>query len=339
MANLQARYMGIDLKNPLIVGASSMTKNMDTIKKVAEKGAGALVIASLFEEQIAHQSYNLEEKAKLLDNQDAEMTDVFPDIEHSGPEEHLVWTRKAKESVDIPVIASLNARTQDTWVEWAKKLADTGVDGLELNFFATPSDVSSSGADEEKLQVEVVKAVSSAVKIPVSVKMSALYTNPVEMVGKLEKAGAKGVVLFNRFFHPSVDIQVEKTSFPWDLSKPEDRGLPLRFVSLCAGQTKASICASNGIHNGDQAIEMLLAGADVFQVVSTVYLNGFKRIKDILSRVEKWLEMKDYSSLDDVIGKVSLENSDNKWRFKRQQYVRMLLHSNDYVSLPNIKGD
>jgi dihydroorotate dehydrogenase (fumarate) len=336
MANLESSYMGIPLKNPFVMGACSLTAHMDSIRKINEMGAGALVIQSLFEEQIQLQKYKLEEDVQMYDNWHAEMTDIFPDVKHGGPEEHLMWVRKAKEASSIPVIASLNAVQPETWADWAFKLEQTGVDGLELNFFSIPINFERSAADIEKEQIDALTAVRKKIKIPVSVKLSPFYTSPLEIIKKMDGAGVSGVVLFNRLFHPSFDIEKESSSFPFNLSSPADHRLPLRFVGLLAGNIKASICASNGIHSGADAVEVLLAGADVFQAVSTVYRNGVDVIPRIIREVEEWMARKGYSSLADFRGKLSVEKNPDRFAYKRAQYVRMLLRSDEYIKRPKL---
>lgn len=336
MANLQSSYMGIDVRSPLIVGACSLTAHMESIKRVADMGAGALVIKSLFEEEIQLEKYKMEEDIEMYDDWHAEMTDIFPDMEHSGPEEHLMWVRKAKEAVDIPVIASLNALSHQTWVDWSKRLEETGVDGLELNFFSIPVDFDQSAEEIEAAQLKALKEIKKNVKIPVSVKLSQFYTSPLDIVRKMDKAGVDGFVLFNRLFHPSFNIEKETMRYPFNLSVPEDHRLPLRFTGLLSGQIKGSICTSNGIHSGKDAVEVLLAGANVFQVVSTLYRNSPKVIPQILKEIEEWMDQKGYKSVDDFRAKLSADKNPDRFAYRRAQYVKMLLHADDYVKRPNL---
>jgi dihydroorotate dehydrogenase (fumarate) len=336
MANLQSKYMGIPLKNPFIVGACSMTAHMDAIKRIEEAGAAAIVIQSLFEEQIQLQRMRLDEELTLHDNLDAEIQDIFPDIEHSGPDEHLMWVRKAKEAVNIPVIGSLNCTNPETWADWAVKMEETGVDGLELNFFAIPTDAGRSAADIEAEQIDTLKKVKSRVKVPVSVKLSAFYTSPLEFIARMDATGAAGFVLFNRLFHPSFNIEKETGQYPFNLSTSGDHRLALRFVGLLHGKLKGSICASNGIHTGDDAIEALLAGADVFQAVSTLYRNRVNVIGTVLKDIDAWMDRKGYKDLDAFRGKLSVEKTSDKWTYRRAQYVKMLLKADDYVARPPV---
>ena len=331
MADLRAKYMGIDLKNPLIAGASSLTSNMASIKTIEDEGAAALVISSLFEETIQLQSYKMEQDMSYFDNLGAEIGNIFPDIEHAGPEEHLMWVRKAKEAVDIPVIASLNCTNTQSWADWSLKLEETGVDGLELNFFAVPTDISDTGESIVAGQLEALKAIKAKVKIPISVKLSPFYTSPLNVVKQMDDAGVSGFVLFNRLWHPEVDTDKEKMNFPFHLSSPADHGVPLRYVGMLSGLVNGSLCASNGIHSGADAVQLILAGADVFQAVSTLFLNGVAYIGTVLKDIETWMDRKGYGSLDEIRGKLNYENSSDKWTFKRAQYVRHLLNSNKYI--------
>ena len=207
MGSLQTRYMGITLANPIIAGASDLTSNVDSIKRIEEAGAGAIVLKSLFEEQIQLERMKLEEDLDTGSELYSEMATIFPKLQHAGPKEHLMWVKKSRDAVKIPVIASLNAVSRDTWVEYAKQLADQGVDGLELNFFATPRDFDDRrDAAIEEEQLEAVREVRRAVKIPVAVKLSVFYSNPLNIIGRLDKEGVGGFVLFNRFFQPDINV-------------------------------------------------------------------------------------------------------------------------------------
>jgi dihydroorotate dehydrogenase (fumarate) len=331
MADIRATYMGISLKNPLIAGASSLTSNIGSIKKIEDEGAAAMVISSLFEETIQLQSFKMEQDMSYFDNLGAEVGSIFPDIEHAGPEEHLMWVRKAKEAVGIPVIASLNCTSMVSWVDWARKLEETGVDGLELNFFAVPTELDETGDSIEDYQIAALKAILAKVKIPVSVKLSPFYTSPLNVVKKMDGTGAAGFVLFNRLWHPAVDIDKEKMDFPFHLSDSSDHGLSLRYVGMLSGSVNGSLCASNGIHTGADAVELILAGADVFQTVSSLYLKGVENIGTILKDIETWMDRKGYAKLDDFRGKLNYAGSKDKWTFKRAQYVRHLLNSGKYI--------
>jgi dihydroorotate dehydrogenase (fumarate) len=333
MADLRAEYMGIPLKNPLIAGASSLTSNMGSIRKLEDVGVSAMVISSLFEETIQLQSYKMEQDMSQHDYRDPEIGNIFPNIEHAGPEEHLMWVRKAVEAVEIPVIASLNCVEQATWVEWARKLEETGVQGLELNLFAIPVDPSVTASDAEQYQIDTVTSVMKSVKIPVSVKLSPFYTSPLNLVHRMDAAGVAGFVIFNRLWHPEIELDKERMNFPFHLSTSQDLGMPMRYVGLLHGTVKGSLCASNGVHTGADALRAFLAGADVVQAVSTFYENGVDHAKKMLADIESWMDGKGYSELAEFRGKLGYAKSSDKWTYKRAQYVRHLLNSNEYIKL------
>lgn len=323
MANLTTKYMGLDLKNPVIVGANNLTTNIDKLKRMEEAGAAAIVFKSLFEEQIQLESLEAHEQLTEYEDRNAEMITLFPKAgqETDYPADHLLKLKKAKESVNIPLFASLNALNDDTWVEYAKKIEETGVDGIELNFYTVPEKGAGEQDNIEKKQTETLKKVISAVNIPVSVKLSPYYTNPLKLISGLDSAGANGFVMFNRLFQPDIDIDLEKHHFPYNLSNKEDNRLPMRFAGMLYGNTKASICANTGIFNGHDVIKMLLAGADTVQIVSTLYLNKIEVIGSILDEIEKWMDSKGYAAIDSFRGKLSRKNSENKLPYRRAQYI------------------
>ena len=331
MADLTTSYMGLALENPIIAGASSLTQNVDSIRKLEDAGAAALVISSLFEEQIQLDHLKMSEDIAQYDDWHAEMTSVFPRLEHSGPDSHLMWVRRAKEAVDIPVIASLNAIHAATWVEWAKRLADTGVDALELNFFALPREFDARSEEIEDQQVEALEGVKRQVAIPISVKLSPYYTSPLHFIRRLDAIGVDGFVLFNRFFQPKIDIDAERNDLSFNLSSENDHRISLRFAGILYGKIKASICASNGIHTAENAIELLLAGADVVQVVSTLFKNSVGYLRTMAEEIERWMDKKGYAGIEDFRGKMSKEKNPDDWAYTRGQYVMTLLRAQDYL--------
>ncbi|MEZ5105798.1 MAG: dihydroorotate dehydrogenase-like protein [Draconibacterium sp.] len=327
MADLSTTYMGIKLKNPLILGASNLVSKPETIKQIAEAGIGAIVYRSLFEEQIQLESLQMDEDLAEYEDRNAEMTTIFPGLEHAGPKEHLYNLEKLKNSVDIPVIASLNAMYEPSWVEYAKELEKTGVDGLEINLYAVPGYFEVSGQSIEEKQVQIVKAVKKAVRIPVSVKMSMFYTNPLNFIKKIDEAGADAYVLFNRFFQPEIDIEKEEFFYPWELSNPKDHMVSLRFAGLLYGNLDGSICASRGIYDANDVIKMILAGADVVQMVSTIYRNQPHVVSDILMDINRWMDEKGYKTLNDFRGNLSRKKLKDPYTYQRAQYVDILMKS------------
>lgn len=333
MANLTTNYMGLQLKSPIIIGANNLVKNPDNLKRMEDAGAGAIVYKSLFEEQVLLENLQQDEIKTEFEERYAEMTRIFPDI-NTGASEiemHLNNLRKARESVSIPVIASLNAIYEESWVEYARKMEQTGVAGLELNFYTVPEKFDISSFDVEKQQTDVLRRVKQSVSIPVSVKLSPFYSNPLKLIADLENAGANGFVMFNRLFQPDIDIESEEPHFPFNLSNKEDNRLPLRFAGLLYGNTKASICSNTGILNGGDVIKMILAGADAVQIVSAVYLNQIEVINTITKEVETWMDQKGYGSLNDFRGKLSRERSGEKLPYHRAQYLDFMLTTSEIL--------
>jgi len=323
MANLRTKYMGLELKNPIIVGANNLVTDTENLKKIEKSGAAAVVYKSLFEEQIQLENLEHEELKTEYTDRNAEMVTLFPagSENETYPLRHLSNLKKAKETVSIPVFASLNAIADDTWVEYAIELAKTGVDGLELNFYTTPEKFQKIAGEVEKRQLDTFKKVKSALKIPVSVKLSPFYTNPLKFIAELDTAGADGIVLFNKLFQPDIDINSEKLSFPYSLSNAEDNRLPLRFSGLLYKNIKASLCTNTGIFTGHDVVKMILSGSDCVQVVSTLYLNQISVIESMLEEIEKWMDTKGYGTIDSFRGKLSKKRIEDPRAFYRAQYT------------------
>jgi dihydroorotate dehydrogenase (fumarate) len=329
MADLSTTYLGLALRNPFIAGASGYTANLDRIRQLEEAGAGALVTASLFEEQIQYESYRLEEDLSRFDNLSQEVVDVFPQLKHGGAKEHLMWVRRTKEAVRIPVIASLNAVHGDTWTRYAQELEGAGADALELNFYATPSDAESGAAEIEKEQVAAIRAVVKKVKIPVSVKLSSFYTNPLHFLRQLDQEGVRGFVLFNRLFQPDLDAEREANRYEHTFTAPGEHLAALRFTALAYGNLKGEVCASGGIFTAADAAKLLLAGAACVQVVSTLYRNKIAYLGALIRDLTAWMEAKGYRDLNACRGRLSARKNSDPGFYRRAQYVKNLLRA-DY---------
>ncbi len=329
MVNLKTKYMGIELKNPIIVGASNLVVQTENLKRMEAAGAAAIVYKSLFEEQIQLESLQISEQMQEFEERNAEMTSMFPDIEHAGPEEYLMNLAKAVKSVSIPVFGSLNAIDEENWVDYAKKIENTGVAGIELNFYHVPSDFEIAGRAIINEQIDIARAVCKSVKIPVAVKLSPYYTNPLYVVNEMDKVGVDGFVLFNRLFQPYIDVEKEEMHFPYNLSQHEDSRFPLRVTGVLYGNIKADICSSRGIFTGHDAISMILAGANCVQVVSTLYKNKIEQITTILNDLESWMNKKGYKKLEDFRGKMSKKNIHDPFAYRRAQYVDILMKSEE----------
>ena len=325
MADLKTTYMGITLRNPLIVGASPLTANLDSIKKIEEMGAGALVTHSLFEEQIQLKRFEFDNLLHKEDSRSAEAITFYPNVEHGGPKEHLMWVKKAKEAVSIPVIASLNAVNKETWLEYAKLLEETGVDGLECNLFASYRDSKQEGIAIETEQIELIKELKKTLSIPMSVKLSYFYTNPQNVIHQMDEAGVSAFVLFNRLFEPDIDVIQEKGIYPLNVSHTADYRLPLRYAGLLQGTINADICSSTGIYTGEDMVKMILAGATAIQTVSALLQNGSAYIQTMLKDLETWMDSRNYGTISAFKGKLSQQHSSDVWAYTRAQYVKLLM--------------
>ncbi len=337
MADLKTHFMGLSLKNPIIVGSCNLVNDPDNLKKIEDAGGSAIVYKSLFEEQIQMERFQLQEGLDMYDERNAEMAKIFPTLQHAGPEEHLMKLRKAVEAVNIPIIASLNAVYEISWVEYAQVLAQTGVAALELNFYSTPNNFDKSAKSIEEARLSVYKEVRKAVNIPVSIKLSPFYTNTLNIVRQLDAAGAEGFVLFNRLFQPDINIDEQKHTVPWYLSEAGDYRLPLRYAGILYGNIQGSLCANTGIHNGDDAVKLLLSGADCVQVVSTLYRNKVSHISTMLRDIETWMDKNGYKSIEDFKGKLSAKLLNDPFVYERAQYVDAILHSADIMKRSNLR--
>jgi dihydroorotate dehydrogenase (fumarate) len=334
MADLTTQYMGLKLKNPIIVGACNLSQDADKIKKMEEAGASAIVYKSLFEEQIQLERAQLDEELTEFDERHPEMIKTHPNIQHAGPEEHLLELKRAKASVDIPVIASLNAVYRESWIEYAKKIEDTGVDALELNFFHVPYDIEKEGITVEEEQVSIIKAIRKEISIPITIKLSPFYSNILNMVQTIDEEGVDGFVLFNRLFEPEINIHKEKHTFPFNLSSKGDHKLPLRYSGLLYDNINAGICASTGIFSGEDVLKMIMSGANAVQVVSSIYKNGIDHISQMLEDMEKWMDNNTYATINDIRGNLSLKNVGSPFVFKRAQYVDILMNAEEIIKQP-----
>lgn len=328
--NISTNYLGLKLKNPIVVGACNLTSDVEMLKKLEEAGAGAIVYKSLFEEQIQLENLELHQHMTDYDHRNAEMTDLFQeDLYEAGPEEFLMHFAAAKKALSIPLIASLNCVYDDTWYTYAKKLEEAGADAIEVNFYAVPTDFDVDGRGILNEELDVIEGIRKVVSIPVSVKLSPFYTNPLYTIAEMDRRGAAGFVLFNRLFQPDINIETEKHHFPYNLSNEIDNRLALRFAGMLHGHVKGTIIANQGIFNGADVIKMILAGADAVQVVSTLYKNGPKQISRMLQEIEAWMETKGYTSLDDFKGKLSNKRSTDPFAYRRAQYVDILMKSGE----------
>ncbi|MCF8347767.1 MAG: dihydroorotate dehydrogenase-like protein [Bacteroidales bacterium] len=326
--DLSTTYLGLKLKNPIIVGASNLVTDLSILSKLEKAGAAAVVYKSLFEEQIHLENLELDRGLTDYDDRNAEMTSLFPaDMYEAGPEEFLMHFKEARKSLSIPLIASLNCIYDDTWYEYAKKLEEAGADALELNFYNNPRDFDMEGRSILNEELDTIEGVKAAVKIPVSVKLSPFYTNPMYTINEMDKKGADGFVLFNKLFQPDINIELEEMHFPYNLSTEHESRLPLRYIGIMYDEVKADLCANRGIFTGEDVIKMILAGANVVQVVSALYKHGPAQITRMLEEMEIWMANKQYNNLGEFRGKLSRKNINDPFAYRRAQYVDILMKS------------
>ncbi|MBS1554732.1 MAG: dihydroorotate dehydrogenase-like protein [Bacteroidetes bacterium] len=337
--NLSTHYGGIALKNPIVIGASNIVTDPENLVKLEKAGAAAIVYKSLFEEQLQLEQFQLEQQQEAYSNWDAEHDTFFPRVKHAGPAEHILRLRDAKRKISIPLIGSLNCTHDETWEQFAVEMAGSGIDGLELNFYNNNTYFDLEANEIERKQLQTLKRVRAAVNIPVFVKLSPYYSNPLRMIELMDQAQADGFVLFNRLFQPDIDIDKEEHHYPYNFSSEADNRLALRYAGLLHKKVSGSIISNTGVHNGRDVVKMLLAGADAVQVVSAVYKKGIQYIETMLSELEGWMKKKGYESLDDFRGKLSKENLADPFAYKRAQYVDILMKSEIFMQYHPKRGE
>jgi len=322
MKHLNTTYLGLELKNPIIVASSGLTQSVDRLKALEEAGAGAVVLKSLFEEQILGEVSHL--IAKDPQNSYPEAEDYIRNYTRQNTVgEHLQLIRDAKKALTIPVIASINCVSSAEWTSFAKEFEQAGADALELNIFYVPTARNESAQEIEQLYVDVLKKVKSEVSIPVSVKIGYYFTNLIGMTEQLMANGAKGVVMFNRFYEPDINIEKLEISASEVFSSPADIRRSLRWVGLVsAALPKLEIAASTGIHDGEAVIKQLLAGAQVVQVCSAVYINGAQVIDGMLQDLERFMNKWNFKSIQDFRGRLSYAKIENPHLYERAQFMK-----------------
>lgn len=332
MTNLTTNYMGIELKNPIIVGASELVSTPNNLNLLEEAGAAAVVYKSLYEEQLMLEEGQMNEDMEEYEDRNAEMITLFPHLKHAGPAEHLLHLREARKRLTIPLFASINAINTETWVDFAQQIEKIGVDGLELNFYSVPYSFSQASFDIEKKQIETLKAVKAAVKIPVAVKLSANYANPLHFIKQLDEAGANAVILFNRFYQPEIDINSQEHVAKFNLSANDENRQAIRFAGLLYDNIQATIVGNSGIHTGEDVIKLLLAGADATQIVSTIYRNKIPYLSQMLIDISTWMKDHNYNTISDFKGNLSNKKLKDPFVYRRGQYIDLLLRSSETLN-------
>jgi dihydroorotate dehydrogenase (fumarate) len=325
--DLSTVYLGMNLRTPLVPSASPLSEEIDNIKRMEDAGASAVVLYSLFEEQLRLERYELHHHLTHHIDSFPEALTFFPQPEefHVGPEAYLNHIREAKESVDIPIIASLNCDSVGGWMDYSKKIEQAGADALELNVYYIPTDMELISDQVEQTYVEIVKRVKSEVKIPVALKLSPFFSNIAYMARCLDKAGVNALVLFNRFYQPDIDLETLEVRPNIILSTPQALRLPLRWIATLYGRVKADLAATSGIHTAQDVIKMLMVGADITMLCSILLRNGIKHIRVIEQGICEWMEEHGYESVKQMQGSMSQKNCEDPSAFERAQYMRGLL--------------
>ncbi|MBK9438509.1 MAG: dihydroorotate dehydrogenase-like protein [Chloracidobacterium sp.] len=330
MLDLSTRYMGLNLRTPLVVSANPLSQKVDNIAAMEDAGAGAVVLFSLFEEQIRREADKADKVLRATTNAFAEAADFFPDLEEFsvGTGQYLEVIRKAKERVDIPIIASLNGITADGWIEYAREIEQAGADGLEINVYFIPADLRLTSTDVELRYLDIVQLVRSTVKIPIAVKLNPYFSSVGHMCQQLTMAGADALVLFNRFYQPDFDIDELKVLSNLELSVPAEIRLPLLWIAVLYGRTPASLAATTGVHGAKELIKYLLAGADVAMVASAILKHGIGWIADILEDLDRYMTEMKFISIDSFKGAMSQQHVSDPAGYERSNYIQILEEKN-----------
>jgi len=325
--DLSTNYMGLQLRNPIIASSSGLTDTVEKIVKLDKAGVGAIVLKSIFEEQILREIDSLGVNNMYGTFQDAENYVSFYTREHNL-NNYIQLIEEAKKQVQIPIIASISCISDSEWVDFARRIETAGADALELNMFIMPSDPTVNGQQIELEYLKIINHVCSIVKIPVSIKIGSYFSGMADFLIKLSQTPLKGMVLFNRFYTPDIDLNTEKVSAANIYSSAVENGHVLRWVSILSGKVSCDISSSTGVHSGEIALKNLLAGAKAVQVASVLYLNGIGYVEKMLGEMEAWLQSKNYSSLSQIIGKLSTQNMKKPMIYERAQFMKYF--SNHY---------
>jgi dihydroorotate dehydrogenase (fumarate) len=323
--DLRTTYMGLELRSPLVVGAAApLTEDLDNLKRMEDAGAAAVVLHSLFEEQIQQEMRELHHHLEFGTHSFAEALTFFPepDIFHVGSELYLNHIRKAKELVNIPIIASLNGNTTGGWIDYARQIEQAGADALELNIYDIPTDINTTGAEVEQEYLDILQAVRAAVTIPIAVKLSPYFSNMANMAKRLSDTGANGLVLFNRFYQPDIDVDELEVRPHVLLSTPQDMRLPMRWIAILYGRINADFAATSGVHRATDAVRMLMAGAKITELVSVLLRHGIDHLRDVEMDLAQWLEEHEYESVQQLQGTMSQLKCPNPTEFERAQYMK-----------------
>lgn len=324
--DLSTRYMGLQLKNPLVPSASPLSRSVDSIRQLEDAGAAAVVMYSIFEEQFHHEARELAHFLTFGTESFAEALTYFPDPGefNLGPEEYLELLAKAKKAVGIPIIGSLNGYTSGGWISTAKEMEQAGASAIELNVYYIPTDPDRSGAEVEQMYIDILKAVKESIQIPVAIKLSPYFSSFANMAKKLDEAGADALVLFNRFYQPDIDLEKLEVVPNVTLSTSASVRVPLRWIAILYGKIKADLAATSGVHTADDVLKMLMGGASVTMLCSSLLRHGPGHISVILANLEKWMEEREYESVTQMRGSMSQKSVREPAAFERANYMKAL---------------
>jgi len=326
MIDLSTNYLGLHLKNPVVVSASPLTERLENFPRMRDAGASAIVMYSLFEEQIEAESENIDSALEYGTNSYAESTSYLPDMPkyHIGPDRYLDLLQKAKKSVDIPIIASLNGKSRGGWSRHAQYMEEAGADALELNIFNIPTDPTLSGAQLEDSYVELVRSIRKSIKIPIAVKIGPYFTSLANFARRLSEAGADGLVIFNRFYQPDFDLEELEVTPNLVLSSPHELRLRLHWAAILYHQVEIYLAITGGVHDATDVLKCMMAGANVAMMTSALLKYGIEHIGVVLSGMEAWMEEHEYTSIKQMRGSMSLVNVEDPTAFLRGNYLKML---------------
>jgi len=321
--DLSVNYLGLKIKSPVVVGSSGITTSVENLRKIEKSGAGAVVLKSIFEEEIFNEYESIIREELKEEAPNLGYLDYYDyKIKESNIKNYLELIKKAKEAIDIPVIGSINCVCSYEWSFFAKKIQEAGVDALEVNLFILPSDFSMTCEQIEEKYFKLVEKIKENLNIPVAIKISYYFSNLAAFIKKLSETGIDGIVTFNRFFHPDFDID-KFTIIPSNvLSFPSDLAISLRWTSILSGRLGCGLIASTGVHDGESVIKQLLAGADAVQTVSTLYKHGVEYITDMIDVLKAWMEKHGFEKIDDFKGKMSQVKSPNPAEYERVQFMK-----------------
>ncbi len=326
MIDLSTKYLGLDLRNPLVVAASPLCREIANLRHMEDAGAAAVVLHSLFEEQINIESNELDRF--LWDGADvsAESTSIFPALDsyNIGPDGYLEHIRQAKQAISIPVIASLNGVSRGGWVSYAREAEQAGADAIELNVYFIPADPRSTAEDVEKLYVDLVTEIRRTVSIPVAVKVGPFFSSFANMAQKLETAGANGIVIFNRFYQPDFDLDALEVKPSLTLSDSSELLLRLHWAAILQSNLHADVAITGGVHTAEDVVKSMMAGAKVTMLTSALFRNGIGYLRPLRNQLEVWLELHEYESIKQMQGSMSQKNVPNPKAFQRANYMKVL---------------